>query len=168
MKKSLLFIAFVSLAFSVSFAQNKKEEKEAAAKVQFDKAIAAIEAKDFVIIVDSYETSNGTLETNSLDANFLSCEKEFVFLQGTMVAGNSYTNKCKISDYKQVTDKKGNIRVDIQFIGTFVTGKVEIYMKKGGNYADVVITPTKGAARRFSGEIIPRTESKYFKRPGEV
>ena len=52
--------------------------------------------------------------------------------------------------------------------GSFVTAKIEITMKKGGNYADVIITPAKGDTKRFSGEIIPWAESKYFKRYGVV
>ena len=168
MKKFILFVGFFCLALTVSFAQNKKADKEAAAKAQYEKAVAAIDAKDFVIVVDTYEAGNGNIETNSDDANFFSYEKEFAFLQGAIVAGNNYTNKVTVSDYKAVTDKKGNLRIEMQCKGAFVSSKVEIFMKKGGNYADVIISPTTGDAKRFSGEVIPRAESKYFKRPGEV
>ncbi len=168
MKKLFLLIGILSVTLTVSLAQNKKAEKEAAAKAQFEKAVAAIEAKDFVIIVDTYESGSGTIETNTDDANFVSYEKDFVFLQGAIVAGNSYTNRVTISDYKQVADKKENIRIEMQVKGTYITAKIEIFMKKGGNYADVIISHSKGGSKRFSGEVIPRAESKYFKRPGVV
>lgn len=168
MKRIFFLVGLVCITLSVSFAQNKKAEKEAAAKVQFEKAVAAIEAKDFVIIVDSYEAGNGIIETNTDVANFISYETEFVFMQGSIVAGNGYTNKLSVSDFKQVVDKKGTVKIEMQCKGSFVTAKVEISMKSGGNYADVIITPSKGDAKRFSGEIIPRAESKYFKRPGVV
>ncbi|MCX6237273.1 MAG: DUF4251 domain-containing protein [Bacteroidia bacterium] len=168
MKRLILFIAIIGIFSTVSFAQNKKADKEAAAKAQFDKAVAAIEAKDFVIIVETYEASDRTIANNTNVSNFISCEKEFAFLQGTIVAGNSYTNKTNVSDYKQVADKKGNIKLVMQVKGTYVIAKIEISMKNGGNYADVIISPTKGDAKRFSGEIVPRAESKYFKKPGEV
>jgi hypothetical protein len=168
MKRLFLFVGLICITLTVSYAQNKKAEKEAAAKAQFEKAVAAIDAKDFVIIVDSYESTSGTIETNSDDANFFSYEKDFVFMQGTIVAGNSYTNKVTVTDYKQVADKKGNIKIEMQCKGSFVNAKVEINMKNGGNYADVIVTPSKGDAKRFSGEVVPRAESKYFKRPGEV
>ncbi|HEX7584236.1 MAG TPA: DUF4251 domain-containing protein [Prolixibacteraceae bacterium] len=158
----------ISRSMTVSFAQNKKADKEAASKAQFEKAVAAIEAKDFVIIIDTYESASGTIETNSDDSNFLSYEKEFVFMQRMIVAGNNYTNKVTVTDYKQVADKKGNVRIEMQCKGSFVTAKIEITMKKGGNYADVIITPAKGDTKRFSGEIVPRAESKYFKRSGVV
>jgi hypothetical protein len=168
MKRLVLFLGFLTVIGLVASAQNKKEEKEKAAQAAFEKAMAAIEVKDFVIIVDSYESSSGTIETNTDVAVFLALQKEFVFLQGAIVAGNSYTNKVSVSDYNQVTDKKGNIKIDMQVKGTFMAAKIDIFLKKGSNFADVIITPTKGNARRFSGEIIPSGESKYFKRPGEV
>ncbi len=168
MKRLILFAALSGILTAASFAQNKKADKEAAAKVQYDKAIAAIEAKDFVIIVDSYEAGSGNTETNTDVANFLSYEKEFVFLQGAIVAGNGYTNKVDVSDYKMSADKKGNTRIEMQVKGSYVSAKIEISMKKGSNYADVIISQSKGGAKRFSGEIIPRAESKYFKRPGVV
>jgi hypothetical protein len=168
MKKLFLLIGIISILSTISLAQNKKAEKEAAAKAQFDKASAAIEAKDFVIIVDTYEAKDRTLQSNTDVRNFLSYEKEYVFMQDSIVAGNGYTNKVVVSDYKQDIDKKGNLKIEMQVKGNFVTAKVEIFLKKGGNYADVIVTPTKGRSSRFSGEIVPRAESKYFKRPGVV
>jgi hypothetical protein len=168
MKRIFFLIGIVCISLSVSFAQNKKAEKEAAAKAQFEKAVAAVEAKDFVIIVDSYEAGNGIIETNTDVTNFISYEKEFVFLQGWTCGGGNNPNKMDISDFKQVLDKKGNLKVEMQARGSFITAKIEISMKNGGNYADVIITSTKGMTKRFSGEVIPRGESKYFKRPGEV
>ena len=167
MKNFFLFIGIICISSTFSFAQNKKADKEAASRAQFDKAVAAIEAKDFVFIVDTYEASDRTIKTNTDVTNFLSYEKEVVFLQGFM-AGNKYTNKVNVSDYKQVADKKENIRIEMQVKGSLITAKIEIFMKKGGNYADVIVTPTKGDSKRFSGEIVPRAESKYFKRPGVV
>lgn len=166
MKRTFLLMGCLVILSIASLAQNKKADKEAAAKAQFEKAVAAIEAKDFVIIVDTYDGSSG-IETNTDVTNFLSYEKEFVFLQG-IPAGNQYTNKLNVSDFKQETDKKGNIRLNMQVKGFYVTAKIEIYLKKGGNYADVIISPNKSGTKRFSGEIVPKSESKYFKRPGEV
>jgi effector-binding domain-containing protein len=167
MKRYILLIAIIAVLSGTSIAQNKKAEKEAAAKAQFDKAVAAIEAKDYVIIVDSYEATDRTIQTNTDVASFLSFEKESIFLQG-IPAGNQYTNKLNVTEYKQEPDKKGNISIVMQVKGFYITAKIEIFMKKGGNYADVIISQPQGGTKRFSGELIPRTESKYFKRPGVV
>lgn len=45
---------------------------------------------------------------------------------------------------------------------------MEITLRKGGNTGDVIITPAKGEVKRFNGAIVPRSESKYFKRPGII
>lgn len=168
MKHLFLIAGIILLSITGSLAQDKKAEKEAAAKAQFDKAIAAIDAKDCVIIVDTYEAKDGTIETNTDVANFLSYEGESIFLQGAIVAGNNATNKLSISDFSKTADKKGNVKVEMQCKGSLITAKIEISIKKSGNYADVIITPTKGDAKRFSGEVISRPESKYFKRPGVI
>jgi len=167
MRILLIFLVGLCTTFGIS-GQNKKAEKEAAGLILFEKAAAAIEAKDFVIIVDTYESSGGTFETNTDVAIFFSHESDFAFMQGWIVAGNNYTNKVNVTDYSKETDKKGNIKVAMQVKGAFVTAKVEVFLKKGGNYADVIIYPAKGDSRRFSGEVTLRGESKYFKRPGEV
>jgi len=168
MKRVLLSFCFISAAIFSSYAQNKKADKDSLALVKFQKAFAAVEAKDFVIIVDTYTTADGNYESNSDDAIFFSYEKEFVYLQGQIVAGNANTNKMVVSDYTQVADKKGNIRINMQLRGFFITAKVDITLKKTGDLADVIITPTKGDIKRFSGKVVPRAQSKYFKRPGEI
>jgi hypothetical protein len=170
MKRVFLLAALVCFAFSVSFAQNKKAEKEAAAKAQFDKAVAAIDAKDFVIIVDTYVSNKtGEIVTTIDNTNFFSYEKEFAYVQGVVFFGESYpnTHKLTVSNYNQVVDKKGNLKVEMFGRGSMTEGKIEIYLKKGGNYADVIYT-MKNFTVRFSGEVIPTAESKYFKRPGAV
>ena len=168
MKHLLLLIGIFCLISTTSFSQNKKAEKEAAAKVQFEKASAAIDAKDFVIIVDTYEAANKTLQTNTDVTNFISYEKGFVFLQGILFTPANTLYKMDVSEYKQELDKKGNIRIMMQLSGSIMKAKAEIFLRKGGNYADIILTPTKGETKRFSGDVVPRTESRYFKRPGEV
>lgn len=169
MKKYFLTLCLLTAALMPAVSQDKKAEREAAALAAFEKALATIETKDFVIIVANYEAADGIFETNSDVANFLSYEKEFVFIQGAIIAGNNNTNKLTVSEYNQVTDKKGNVKISIQAKGFFINAKIEISLKKsGGSNADVIITPTKGDVKRFTGEIVPRAQSKYFKRPGEI
>ncbi len=165
-----VIITTLILLFSISFAQaqNKKAEKEAAGLALFEKAKAAIAAKDFVIVPDSYEKSDGTPEPNTDDANFISYEGNFVFLQGMIICSNSFTNRTEVTSINQKEDKKGNIFIEMQVMGSAITAKVEISLRKGGNYAEVIVTPTKGTTRRFSGEILPRAESKYIKKPNVV
>jgi hypothetical protein len=168
MKRIILSFCFITAVLLSTFGQNKKAVRDSIARVNYEKAVAAVEVKDFVIIADSYVTEGGIVESNTDKANFLSYEKEFVFLQGQIIAANSYTNKLTVSEYSQLADKKGNIRITMQVRGNFINGKIEISLRKGFNNADVILTPTKGSIQRFSGELVPRAESKYFKRSGEI
>jgi hypothetical protein len=171
-KRVFLLIVIMIVLSVVSVAQDKKAEKQAAAKAKkeaeiaakqakFEKAVAAIEAKDFVIFVDMLGT---TQKINRDLTNFLSYEKDFVIIQG-VIAPNQLTNKVKVTDYKQTTDKNGNINISMWVRGFYIEDKIEIFMKKGDNYAEVIMTMRH---IRFSGELLPREESEYFKRPNEV
>mgnify|MGYP000870757733 FL=1 len=85
-----------------------------------------------------------------------------------IICSNSFTNRTEVTSINQKEDKKGNIFIEMQVSGSAITAKVEISLRKGGNYAEVIVTPTKGTTRRFSGEILPRAESKYIKKPNVV
>ena len=196
MKRIILSFCIITLAVLSASAQSKKAVRDSIAQVKFQKEVAAVDAKDFVIIVDTYvkevgkgdsngdktivkeggveesssdkaNTKEGVIvESNTDKANFLSYEKDFVILQG-IPAGNTYTNKLTVTEYNKVADKKGNIRITMMGRGNFIVSKIDISLKKGFP-ADVIITPTKGNNIRFSGEVVPRSESKYFKRSGEI
>jgi hypothetical protein len=167
MKRVLLSVCFISLALISASAQ--KADKDSIALIKFEKALADIEAKDFVIIVESYAKEDGSFETNNDNSQFISYEKEFIFLQGMILADNAQANKLTVSDYNLETDKKGNVRISMQVTGFYIRAKVEISLKKKtGNYADVIMTPTKGSTRRFSGYVIPTSKSDYFKRSSVI
>lgn len=169
MKKFLLAICFLSAALIPSVGQDKKAEREAAAQAAFEKAFATVETKEYVIIVATYQSEGGIFNDNSDNATFLAFENDHIILQGTIVAENSNTNKLMVSDYEQVTDKKGNVRISYQAKGVLINAKVEMSLKKSaGNVADVIITPTRGTVKRFNGEIVPKAQSKYFRRVGEI
>jgi hypothetical protein len=61
------------------------------------------------------------------------------------------------------------MRISFQAKGLLINAKVEISLKKtAGKVADVIITPTRETVKRFNGEIVPKAQSKYFRRPGEI
>jgi len=168
MKKVLLAICFISAVLFTANAQDKKAEREAAALAAFEKALATVESKDFVIIVGTYQT-DGVFSDNTDNANFLAFENDHIILQGAIIADNNNTNKLAVSDYNQTTDKKGNVRISFQAKGLLINARVEISLKKNaGDVADVIITPTKGEVKRFNGEVVPKAQSKYFRRVGEI
>lgn len=168
MKRILLSLFLITAVIINATAQNKKAEREAIAQAKFEKALAALNDKDYVIIVGTYDKGGGNFETNTDNSVFISYEKEDVFIQGQIIADNNHTNKLSVSEFKQTTDKKGNVKSTMQLRGNLINAKLEITLRKGGGLADVIITPTKGGTKRFSGELVPRSESNYFKRPGVI
>jgi hypothetical protein len=138
--------------------------------VRFNKAIAAIDAKDFVIVVDSYRSNyNGATYFTMDRTNFFSYEKQFAYVQGAIFFGEVYpdNHKLEVSEFSKVTDSKGNITVKMFVRGTLAKARVEIFLKKGDNTAEVIYT-MRGCALRYTGEVVPTSESNYFKRVNKV
>ncbi len=166
MKKLLLILCIISVTLISTFAQSKKADKEAIALVQFEKALTAIESKDFVITPKSW---SGESEPTYI-TRFLSYEKEYVTLQ-EIIPGQNLANKLKVSEYNQTTDKKGNVKISMNVFGFYLNGKITISLKKAnGNLAYVIISPypKKTKYYRFWGALLPRSESNYRRLPGEV
>lgn len=174
MKRILLLVGIVAIFTSITFAQSSKAEKKAAKEAEgnakFERALAAIEAKDFVIIVDYYHSNRMGVTIQNLDnSNFFSYERQNAFVQGVIFFGENYPNshKLDVSNYKHFVDKKGNVRVEMIVIGNMTRGRVEISMTKGNNYADVIYT-MRDFKVRYSGEVVPTALSKYIKGPNQV
>jgi hypothetical protein len=174
-KRILLLIGLLIFLSMVSLAQNKRAERKAASKAKkeaeivagearFTKAVSAINAKDFVIFVD---VLGHTQKINRDPTNFLSYETDFVFLQG-YAAGNQYTNKLTVSKYSQTNDKDGNVTISMQVRGFYIDERIEISLKKGDNIDEVNIIPGNRGCFYYSGELVTRSESDYFKRPNEI
>jgi hypothetical protein len=175
-KRLLLLIGLLIFSSMVLLAQNKRAERKAASKAKkeakkeaeieagearFTKAVSAINAKDFVIFVDML---GHTQKINRDPASFLSYETDFVFVQG-YAAHNLYASKLTVYNYSQTTDKDGNVTIAMRVRGFYIDERIEISLKKGDNNAEVNVIPGNGRYFYYSGELMPRSESDYFKRP---
>lgn len=166
MNRILLLIVILTCFSSPLYSQRSKAEKKAAIQakkqseiaaniVKYEKAVAAIQAKDFVIFVDMLGSTN--MLTRDI-RNFLSYEKDYVYFQSS----GSVTNKLTVSNYHKTIDKNGDINISMFVKGFYIHEKVDIFIKNGNNWAEVIIGNN---APRFSGELLPRAESNYFMRP---
>jgi hypothetical protein len=171
MKKIQSLIGILCILSVATFAQNinadKKAagnaEKKSAASLRFEKAVTAINTKDFVVFI---EFSYNEIQLGSDFTQFLSLEKGFFYYQTTDC---KYTQKLKVTDYKEITDKDGNIRIVSEVKGYFIRkGRIEIILTKGDNLAEVSFwIPNKGTGY-FYGALLPTNESGYLKRPMEI
>jgi hypothetical protein len=64
MKRIILSFCIITMAVQFAFAQSKKAGRDSTAHIKFQKVVAAIEAKDFVIIVDTYVKQVGKVHSN--------------------------------------------------------------------------------------------------------
>ena len=61
-------------------------------------------------------------------------------------------------------DKRGNLLLTMNVMGTGISARVDITLYKGSNEASVTITPNFNSNRMtLSGQIVPIEKSKYLK-----
>jgi hypothetical protein len=169
MKKLILLIWIFSLLPGILLAQNERAEKKAARKAakaqdmedKYNKAVTAIADTDFVIFPGTVRWNyRENLPIGCDIAYFLSVEKDYLFLQ---VTADKYCRQYAIEDYQQSTDQDGNIKI------LLVTDSynnhdnpIEINLQKGNIIADIYC---KRENWRLFGELLPTSESGYFKKP---
>lgn len=69
-----------------------------------------------------------------------------------------------ISNYEVKKDKKGNINVSMNVMGTGISALVNISLYSGSNKASVTITPNFNSNRlTLTGVIVPSSSSRVFK-----
>jgi len=99
--------------------------------------------------------------------DFLSYKEDTLIVQGIIPGRDMQT--LKVSEYNQVTDKKGNVKITMHVFGFFISGKIDISLKKAdGNVAYIIVTRyNKQGSRRFWGRVLPRSEASFYKLPGK-
>lgn len=140
-----------------------KAEQDARDRLAFEEARKAIEAKEFVLEADQVSFKSGSTAQVSSNTNFVAVQVAFDIpvsgpngLGGVTVSGST-------SDYRQSVDKKGNIRVSMNVIGTGISAQVYINLPNGGNQASVDISPNFNSRRiTLRGELLPLSEGNIF------
>lgn len=168
MKKIILILAVLSVCLPAAAQKLSKAEKAAQAKEAYDKAVECVNKKSFVIVPSSYTDTEGLIQSNTDNSNFISCEIENLFMQGRIVCDNNYTNIAQATEYTPNFDKKGNLRLRIVVNGRMIKGTYVISMRSNSNMADVVFTPQSGTVRKFSGPLTPLGATKYNKRANAI
>lgn len=158
----------VLLALPMTAQKMTKEEKAAMQKAAYEAAVAAVNAKAFVIVPDTYTMSDGEMGDNIDNSNFISFEGDKMYAQGSIVCGNKYTNELEITAYEAKFDKKGNLKLKVSVNGRMLKGTLTISMRNKGNNADVIFTPQNSTTIKFSGPIVPLKEAQYNKRSNPV
>ena len=164
-----MLIAAVLCILPLSAQKMTKEEKAAAAKLQYEAALQSINEKTWVLVPQQYTLSDGSLEMNSDEAIFISFEKDNAICQGSIVGGNnSQGYLAEATAYDVSVDKKGNIKLKKIVSGRMWKGTYSISIRNHSNYAEVIYNPISGETKRFSGQLVPLVGATYTKRSNPI
>lgn len=149
----------------------RKAIQEKLDSLMYVEAEKAISDKDFTLEADKVEFKYGQTAFVNSNTNFVSVTGDKSVVQvafNVPVSGpngiGGITLDGNISNYEVKKDKKGNINVSMNVMGTGISALVNISLYSGSNKASVTITPNFNSNRlTLTGVIVPSSSSRVFK-----
>lgn len=149
----------------------KKEAQKAMDQALFEEAQQAIEDKAFTLEADRVIFKRGSNVFVSSNTNFVMVNNDKASVQVAFNVPASGANGLggitvdgRVSSYEMKTDKKGNVYLSMNVMGTGISARVEITLLQGSNNANVTITPNFNSNRlTLSGKLLPLEKSNVFK-----
>ena len=149
----------------------RKAIQEKLDSLMYVEAEKAISGKDFTLEADKVEFKYGQTAFVNSNTNFVSVTGDKSVVQvafNVPVSGpngiGGITLDGNISNYEVKKDKKGNINVSMNVMGTGISALVNISLYSGSNKASVTITPNFNSNRlTLTGVIVPSSSSRVFK-----
>lgn len=148
-----------------------KAEEKADDALAYQEAVAALQAKQFVVEGDRVMFRNGQSEFVTSNTNFVLVNEN----RGTVqVAFNTaqpgpngiggVTVDGSVSDLQSTTDKKGNRNIRFSIQGVGVSAQVFLTLTNGSNDASITINPNfNSRSMTLSGKLVPLEQSNIFK-----
>lgn len=170
----LLLLAGSATAQQVERELTKAERKALQARIdslQFAEAKQAINNRAFTLEANQVVFKYGQTAYVTSNTNFVSVNDDEAVVQtafnipvsgpnglgGVTVEGNT-------SDYQVKKDKKGNVLLSFNTMGTGISARVDITLYQGNHKASVTITPNFNSNRiTLNGVIVPIEKSSVFK-----
>ncbi len=170
----LLLLAGSATAQQVERELTKAERKALQARIdslQFAEAEQAINNRAFTLEANQVVFKYGQTAYVTSNTNFVSVNDDEAVVQtafnipvsgpnglgGVTVEGNT-------SDYQVKKDKKGNVLLSFNTMGTGISARVDITLYQGNHKASVTITPNFNSNRiTLNGVIVPIEKSSVFK-----
>lgn len=148
-----------------------KEAQAAERQLKFEKAVQALNDREFVLEADRVTFRNGQYAYVSSSTNFVSMSGDRATIQLAFNSPYSGYNGMggitvdgTASNIKMNTDKKGNVNYSMNIFGTGVSAVVTFNMVAGTNQCTAVVTPNlSGRVVTFTGYLYPKSESSVFK-----
>ncbi|WP_299229461.1 DUF4251 domain-containing protein [uncultured Bacteroides sp.] len=157
--------------FNEMTSAEKKIIQEKLDSLMFVEAEKAISEKDFTLEADKVVFKYGQTAFVESSTNFVSVngDKSVVQVAFNIPASGpnglgGITLDGTVSNYEVKKDKKGNIQVSMNVLGTGISAMVDISLYSGSNKASVTILPNFSSNRMtLNGIIIPSSKSRVFK-----
>ena len=151
--------------------EEKKAMQEHLDSLLYVEAEQAINQKAFTLEADKVVFKYGQTAYVSSNTNFVSVTGEDAVVQVAFnipVSGpnglGGVTVDGTVSSYEPKIDKKGNLSLSLNVMGTGISARIDIYMPKGTNRASVTISPNFNSNRlTLNGVILPAERSSVFK-----
>ncbi len=140
-------------------------------KVWYEKAVQAINDREFVLEADKITFRYGRFTYVNANTNFISLHGDKATVQmafNSPYAGpngiGGITVDGTVSDVKISTDKRGNMTLSMFVQGAAISAIVNIQMFEGINQCAAEIIPNFNGNRiKFSGNLYPEAESNVYK-----
>lgn len=180
--KRVLYLVVVALMTMTGYAQTQKPEKELTREqkkelqerldsLMFCEAEQAIQEKAFTLEADRIIFKYGQTAYVTSNTNFVSVNGDEAVVQvafNVPVSGpngiGGVTVEGRVTNYEVKKDKKNNVRVSMNVMGTGISARVDISLPYGGNHASVDITPNFNSNRlSLSGTLLPIEKSNVYK-----
>lgn len=149
----------------------RKALQERIDSLQYAEAVQAINDRAFTLEADQVLFKYGQMAYVNSNTNFVSVKDNHAVVQVAFnipISGpnglGGVTVEGTFTEYDLKKDKKGNVSLSINVLGTGISARVDITLYKGGNKATVYITPNFNSNRMtLNGVIVPLQKSSVFK-----
>ena len=152
----------------------KKQERLAQDAVEgqeeFNAAVQAINNQSFVLEANNIQPMNGQVFYVNSNTNFVSLNDGQAMVQ---IASNSpypgpnglggITVQGSASNIQTKQDDKGNVYLNMNVQGVFISATVSLMLTNGTNNATVTVDPNfSGSNLRMTGTLLPYSQSNIF------
>ena len=149
----------------------KKALQERIDSLQYAEAVQALNDRAFTLEADQVLFKYGQMAYVNSNTNFVSVKDNHAVVQVAFnipISGpnglGGVTVEGTFTEYDLKKDKKGNVSLSINVLGTGISARVDITLYKAGNKATVYITPNFNSNRMtLNGVIVPLQKSSVFK-----
>lgn len=151
--------------------EERRAEQERIDSLNYEIAKQAINEKKYVLEADRIFFKRGETTYVTPTTNFVSVDNNEATVQLAFNGPYSGPNGLggitvdgTVTNYKYKENKKGNIFISMNVMGTGISAQVTISLSRGSNQATVTVTPNFNSNRiSLQGIIVPRELSRVFK-----